>query len=393
MSPPARWPLHPQPGPLESLSSWLERTARPYQVTVRDLLTRCLGRNGAEVPEIVDWDPPAWVLDALAERTGATLAQLRAMTLAGQVPWLMDALAVRRGDEQETFDTYVRQNSVILAPGEAGRHQVHRGDRASRWAGPWRATRLHDPRTCPACAREPSPRKALAWDLPLTIGCHEHGCFLRGAREVALAAVLGEELPLVPVPEPLATLDRYTYQALAAGRVALPGREVHAGVWFRLLRSLLDEVSLRTASLTARSRSALERVWREAGRPQRGGLTVWRPYEALDWPVQEAMLHAAAFRPAAGRRRHHYPARGTRLRRAARPPGARLRRRPAAPRPVGRPDGRSERGGRPGPDGPRHRPAAPGHAHDRLPHPGQLRGTALLPVRHRHPGGVPPVRP
>ena len=276
MSPPARWPLHPQPGPLESLSSWLERTARPYQVTVRDLLTRCLGRNGAEVPEIVDWDPPAWVLDALAERTGATLAQLRAMTLAGQVPWLMDALAVRRGDEQETFDTYVRQNSVILAPGEAGRHQVHRGDRASRWAGPWRATRPHDPRTCPACAREPSPRKALAWDLPLTIGCHEHGCFLRGAREVALAAVLGEELPLVPVPEPLATLDRYTYQALAAGRVALPGREVHAGVWFRLLRSLLDEVSLRTASLTARSRSALERVWREAGRPQRGGLTVWR---------------------------------------------------------------------------------------------------------------------
>jgi hypothetical protein len=98
-------------------------------------------------------------------------------------------------------------------------------------------------------------------------------------------------------------------------------------------------------------------------------------------------------RPAAGRRRHHYPARGTRLRRAARPPGARLRRRPAAPRPVGRPDGRSERGGRPGPDGPRHRPAAPGHAHDRLPHPGQLRGTALLPVRHRHPGGVPPVSP
>jgi len=75
-------------------------------------------------------------------------------------------------------------------------------------------------------------------------GGHEHGCQLQEVREVALAAALGEKSALVPAPEPLAALDRCTYRALAAGRVTLPGREVHAGVWFRLLRSLLDEVIL-----------------------------------------------------------------------------------------------------------------------------------------------------
>ena len=77
MSPPRRWPLHPQPGPLESLSSWLERTARLYDLTVKDLLTCNLGQPGVTVPEFADRDPPAEMLAALAERTGTDLAQLR----------------------------------------------------------------------------------------------------------------------------------------------------------------------------------------------------------------------------------------------------------------------------------------------------------------------------
>jgi hypothetical protein len=78
-----------------------------------------------------------------------------------------------------------------------------------------------------------------------------------------------------------------------AGR-ALPGRAVHAGVWFRLLRSLLDEVSLAGSTISAHGRATLEQVWEAVGRPERGGLSVWKPYEQLEWEVQEAMLHAAA---------------------------------------------------------------------------------------------------
>lgn len=124
MSPPRRWPPHPQPGPLESLSSWLERLARLYNLTVKDLLTHNLGPLDLTVPCDLDHDPPAAILTALGERTGVALAQLRAMTLAGWMPWLVDTLYVRQWDAQETFDTYVRANSVLLAPGGAGTNQV-----------------------------------------------------------------------------------------------------------------------------------------------------------------------------------------------------------------------------------------------------------------------------
>lgn len=60
----------------------------------------------------LDWDPPAAVLAALAERTGTGLAELRQMTIAGWVPWLLDSHDNDAG--QEGFDTYVRQHSVLL---------------------------------------------------------------------------------------------------------------------------------------------------------------------------------------------------------------------------------------------------------------------------------------
>lgn len=41
-------------------------------------------------------------------------------------------------------------------------------------------------------------------------------------------------------------------------------------------------------------RATLERIWEATGLPARGGLSIWRPYEQMDWPLQEAMLHAAA---------------------------------------------------------------------------------------------------
>jgi hypothetical protein len=288
--PPRRWPLHPQPGPLESLSSWLERTARLYDLPVNDLLAHNLGQLGVAVPQVVDWDPPATMLAALAERTGTDLAQLRAMTMAGWVPWLMDTLYTRPRDAQETFDTYVRQNSVLLAPREAGRSHV---SGRKRWSGPWWPERPLR-RLCPVCAADADPRRALMWQLPLTAGCLDHGSRLEDARHIAQAAVRDEKPRPVPVDEPLATLDRYTCEGLITGRVTLPGRTVHVGVWFRLLRSLLDEVSLALTTRSASARTTLERIWQATGRPERGGLNVWRPYEQMDWPMQEAMLHAAA---------------------------------------------------------------------------------------------------
>ncbi|WP_067603689.1 TniQ family protein [Nocardiopsis listeri] len=291
MSSPRRWPLHPRPGPLESLSSWLERLAELYEMPVRDLLTRNLGLVDLRVPDDLDYDPPQAMLAALAERTGVDLARLQAMTWVGWQPWLFDMLPVPLQAVQPVFDTYVRDSSVLLAPGEAGVNNVlHHG---KRWAGPWYPYRTLR-RTCPLCAVDSECGRALVWRLPLMTSCVEHRCRLEDAGEVAVSITLGRPGPGPVLPAaPLFTVDGYTYEALTTGRVALPGRSVHAGVWFRLLRGLLDEVSLALTSRSVHSRAVLERIWQATGREERAGLKVWRPYEHLKPEIQEEMLHAA----------------------------------------------------------------------------------------------------
>ncbi len=130
--------------------------------------------------------------------------------------------------------------------------------------------------------------------LPLTISCAEHGCLLQPEPDVRFAVLAVGEFQPVPADPHVAALDRYTFQALTAGRVNLPGGSIHAGVWFRLLRTLLDEVSLAPSAVGALSRATLDLIWRRLGGPGRGGLAVWQPYERLSWPLQQAMAGAAA---------------------------------------------------------------------------------------------------
>jgi hypothetical protein len=84
----------------------------------------------------------------------------------------------------------------------------------------------HLDRRCPVCAADADLRRALMWQLPLTVGCMEHGCRLEAARQAARAAVRGEKPRAVPVDEPLATLDRYTYEGLTTGRPERGGLNV-----------------------------------------------------------------------------------------------------------------------------------------------------------------------
>ena len=99
----------------------------------------------------------------------------------------------------------------------------------------------------------------------------------------------------VPASEPVAVMDRRTHEGITTGTVTLPRRPVHVGVWFRLLRTLLDEVNTPTSQLRRQlSKQALRQIWQTAGRPTRAGRIRWLPYEELDWPRQQAMLEAAA---------------------------------------------------------------------------------------------------
>ena len=82
-------------------------------------------------------------------------------------------------------------------------------------------------------------------------------------------------------------------QALTTGHVELPRRRIHAGLWFRLLRTLLDELNtpLSTCGTYA---GYLRQIWECCGHPLRAGQSLWRPYETLNPAVRLQMLEAAA---------------------------------------------------------------------------------------------------
>jgi hypothetical protein len=288
-----RWPLHPPPGPGEALTSWLDRLAALYGMTARELLRNNLGPASAllDDPAVtdLDWDPPFALLEALAERTGTGAGELRLMTVAGWVPWLADTLDARHGPV--AFLTYARQDSVLLSPGEAGANAV------GRWL-PWLPAdgpnRRPLRRVCPECAADRDHGTPLTATIPLMLTCPEHGLRLEAEGDVTFGRSMGQPPPRRPGAGHLTALDRLTWEGLTTGAVTLPRRHVHVGVWLRMLRTLLDEVSISDSRARRRSVAALRQIWDGAGSPPRAGLKVWRPYEALGAPRQEAMLEAAA---------------------------------------------------------------------------------------------------
>ena len=294
-----RWPLHPPPGEGEALTSWLSRLAEVYGMSVEDLLRHSLAAPGVDLADhhtcALDLDPPPWLLPALAERTGEPLGRLRQLTIAGWAPWLLDSL-----DPEPVpgaaFDTYVRQDSVLLTARE----------RPGRQVPGWRAWLPIDPkrgplrRACPTCQRTGADGTfgfTLVSQLPLTPSCPQHSCRLEPAFGGMGAFVAWEkpDTPARPAPAVVVAVDARTHQGLRTGAILLPRRSVHVGVWFRLLRTLIDELSTPLSALRTGSRRAVRRIWEMADQAPRAGITgPWRPYEALLWPQQQLLLEAAA---------------------------------------------------------------------------------------------------
>jgi hypothetical protein len=291
-----RWPLHPQPRPGEALSSWLERIAAAHGMTLEALGRLNLGMSGLGAGgihdniglDLLDVDPPAEVLATVHERSGLPLAHVRSMTAAGLTPWLMDSLDP---DLPDAFTTYVRQDSVIFGPGEVTEQQT----------GPWRpwisvVQRPRLRRACLQCQRLPDAGTLLMANLPVMLSCPAHGARLMPVGQVMISVILGEgDEEVTEASGPVAIMDRRTHEGVTTGVVSLPRRTVHVGVWFRLLRTVLDEVNAPISRLRREvAKRALILIWKTADRPQRAGQSRWRPYEELDWKWQSAMLEAAA---------------------------------------------------------------------------------------------------
>lgn len=287
-----RWPLHPPPREGEALSSWATRLAEPYGMRVEELLRHDVAPPGTDAVSLtraaLDLDPPAAVLLTLAERTGVPLDDIHRMTMAGQVPWLLDTLNPE-SEPGAAFEIYVHQDSLLLSAGQRGRRPVL-GWRA------WMPNAVPMRRACPLCMAT-MPFFTLVSQLPLTLSCPEHGCHLVPTLGAAGTFLGWDEAntQTTPAAEAVRAMDRRTRQGLDVGTVTLPRRPVHVGVWFRLLRTLIDELSIPVSKLGAHTRRTIEHIWHSSGYPVRAGLVgAWRPYEDLDWPEQRKFLQAAA---------------------------------------------------------------------------------------------------
>lgn len=285
-----RWPWHPEPGDGEALSSWLTRVAGANRLSLTELLGnlsdphfRVLGREFSGL----DRDPPQEFLDEVAGHTGRTSEQLHAMTIAGLVPTVLDTLTP--SDDPDVFSGYVHRHQVLLTP-RSIRSRATPGWRA--WLPPTLLLRA-----CPICvaASAPVPRFTLLSQLPLTLSCPDHGCYLESVDGAYGSRVLWTDSRHDPrdAPPAVKAMDRRTHDALRTGVVALPRREVTAAVWFRLLRTILDELATFPTH-AGRHKATLNTIWERIGEPPRAGQMTWCTYEALRRPRHEKFLEAAA---------------------------------------------------------------------------------------------------
>lgn len=282
MKPAPRWPLHPAPRNGEALSSWLNRVAACYQMDVRDLLEHDLGHG--QVDDL-DTAPPLSLLTALSQRSGIDLDRLRGMSFAGWVPWLLDSL---NDSVPAALETYVFQFSVLLP----------KRNRKTRSIMCWRAWLPSQPihRACPLCLNDPANQAVLlVWKLPLMLSCPLHGCWLESYWGVPGRFLGWEHADASPrtASDAVAAMDQRTWQALTTGYVELRRRHIHAGLWFRLLRTLLDELNT-PLSQCGTFAGGIRYAWERCGHPLRAGQSLWRPYEILAPAVQLQMLETAA---------------------------------------------------------------------------------------------------
>lgn len=259
-----RLPLHPRPLPHEALSSWLDRLAAVYGLKRDRFIRSALGADPAPcVAELDSGGSPPSLAAALTEQTGVPPGRIRAMTLVGYAPELMEEAELGPG----MFGAYIGQFRWFVAP---GRRNGSCPEPAGLWA-PWRADDLLSDmsRCCPRClVADAIPYMRLHWRLAWMASCPLHGEMLvPPLSPFWLVQFLRERPPDRAAPDLLA-LDRITLGAATTGTATLPrgGGQVSGGAWLRALRTLLDEVAQPIVWPTHPWRDDLTRAWLRTGR-------------------------------------------------------------------------------------------------------------------------------
>lgn len=224
---PTRWPVHPGPMEAESLSSWLRRLAMVYGFSTKDLVEHDLGFcQRQQQRHWLDIAPPAKLLMAVSARTGIPLERVQQSTLAALRPVLY-----------AYFDRKFSACSTVLM--ERPKPPQHLS--LQKWVV--RRELVNEFTACRMCLDNyPHAAVLLPWRLRIITSCPEHGIMLEAVRILGDTAQWRNDAAEA-APVLVHRLDSRTWQALTTGYLKLPGGLVHAGLWFRLLRTIWDELN------------------------------------------------------------------------------------------------------------------------------------------------------
>ncbi len=283
--PKLRWPLHPRPLQEECILSWVTRIAYCYNFSLDEFLENDLGFHG-NINEL-NFKAPDWLLELLAERTGNSKQNIYGMTLSSFIPFLFEDIEKEHSD----FESYVHHYSLLIPSNKRKKLFPKK-----LWT-PWQSQLLNFANACPICiASKPILSMLTIWYLPILLSCPIHKCYLRQC--IAYQGTFccwKNENDLLGTPSlAVQKMDQRTWSAITTGQVKLPNRTVHCGVWFRLLRTMLDELHVAVSSLNKFYANMISEIWTSLNLEPRAGQKIWCPYELLSFEKQKKTLIAAA---------------------------------------------------------------------------------------------------
>jgi hypothetical protein len=279
-----RLPLHPRPQAQEALSSWIGRLAAVYDLGWEEFFDQALALPSTPMSN-VDRDPPVALLDRLTAQTGISLPQLRAMTLHGYVPFLIDGI----NPTEKAFEVYGGSFTTLMSP--AARRRVPLGRPWAPWVDPKWLERRYG---CPSClAADVVPHHRIPWRLPWMASCPVHGMLLEKVfipTGPSQAYAEYHRTIGTPATPELRLIDGITRTAVIDGMVYLSnGERISAAVWVRKLRGLIDEVT-RPSLVVRSARAVIGSAWVAVAGRFRAGLGRWHPFEEMPIDKQAIVL-------------------------------------------------------------------------------------------------------
>src|SRR6266851_9551887 len=212
-----RWPLHPQPQPDESLSSWVSRLAHEYEMTQEEFFRYALDTEPL-ADHLLDRQPPMRLVHDLSVRTGVQPARIWAMTLAGYVPWMIDTLDTT---DAACLHTYATQYQTLLQCHTPWMSKGLYNRKTDRYCLPWLGEPdPSDHALCLACLRtDRDPHLRIFCQLHLMGSCPLHSCLLAIIPWPALSTVRDTDSPTEPADRDLLIVDELSLQAVTHGMV------------------------------------------------------------------------------------------------------------------------------------------------------------------------------